>query len=59
MIDALNGDADKTSGDTNGVVSLLEMQNFVSRKVIELTKGQQHPTTPQSQNVQDFPLIKY
>ena len=59
IIQALKGDADKINGDDNGFVSLLEMQNFVSRKVVEITKGEQHPTTPQSQNVRDFPLFKY
>ncbi len=51
------GEADK-AGDKNGYVSLLEMQGYVSRKVVEITKGGQHPTTPQSQNLRDFPLFK-
>lgn len=59
MILALKGEADKTHGDGNGIVSLLEMQSYVSRKVVELTKGDQHPTTPQSVNIRDFPLFKY
>ena len=59
LILALQGEADKVNGDSNGYVSLLEMQSFVSRKVVELTKGDQHPTTPQSSNVRDFPLIRY
>ncbi|MCH8076098.1 MAG: caspase family protein [SAR324 cluster bacterium] len=54
-----NGKADKMSGDRNGVVSVLEMFNYVSRRVPEITENKQHPTMPIVRNLRDFPLARY
>lgn len=54
----LDGHADLEAGDGDGMVSILELQSYVSRKVPELTDGNQHPTTPESYNVKDFPIFK-
>ncbi|RMH19902.1 MAG: hypothetical protein D6698_05125 [Gammaproteobacteria bacterium] len=56
LLRALSGEADKETGNHDGVVSLLELQNFVSRIVPKLTDGRQHPTSPEMVNLRDFPI---
>ncbi|MCK5714556.1 MAG: OmpA family protein [Nitrosomonadaceae bacterium] len=58
LIEGLTGDADKKSGDQNNYVGILELMSYVSRRVPEITNGDQHPTTPQLINVRDFPLAE-
>jgi WD40 repeat protein len=59
LLTGLSGEADKTNGDSNGVVSILELQQYISSKVPELTKGIQHPTTTMVNNLTDFPICSY
>lgn len=56
LLEALDGAADQNSGDQNAVNSVNEVIAFVSRRVPQMTQGQQHPTVPQIDNLLDFPL---
>lgn len=40
----------------DGSVTVLELQDFVTRRVIELTEGRQHPFIPKQLDFTDFPL---
>ena len=52
LLEALEGKAKSGAGST----SVLELEHYVSKRVPELTKGKQHPTAPDSNNFQDYPL---
>ncbi len=56
LLDGLKGNADTQTGNSDGVVTVLELQNYVSRVVPEITNGRQHPTTPNMENFRDYPL---
>ncbi len=58
LLEGLKGKADTVSGNKDGFVSLHELHSYVSRRVPQITNGQQHPTTPTMSNVRDFPLTK-
>jgi hypothetical protein len=58
LLEGLGGLADKKVGDSDGYVSVLELETFVARRVPELTKSKQHPTTAFSSKFQDYPLIR-
>jgi WD40 repeat protein len=54
LIEALEGNGDL---DKDGYISMAEVQNYVSRRVPDITKGQQHPTVPLVQQLRDFPFV--
>ena len=56
LLEGLAGGADKNAGDGDGFNSITELISYTSRRVPQLTNGDQHPTMPQSDNVLDFPL---
>ena len=56
LLEGLGGQADKMAGDGDGYVSVLELETFVSRRVPEMTKSKQHPTTAFSSKFQDYPI---
>jgi outer membrane protein OmpA-like peptidoglycan-associated protein/WD40 repeat protein len=41
----------------HGAVTLNDLQSYVSRRVVEMTAKRQHPTTPLSENLLDFPVV--
>ncbi len=51
LLEGLEGKAGQ-----GGHVSVLQLERYVSQRVPELTKGRQHPTAPDSNNFQDYPL---
>lgn len=53
LLEGLEGKARSGSGPA---VSVLDLERYVSRRVPELTQGKQHPTAPDSNNFQDYPL---
>jgi len=55
LIEGLKGNADI---DKNGIVSILELHNFVSSNVPQITNGGQHPTST-TINLRDFPISKF
>jgi len=59
LLEGLEGEADRKAGDNNRYIGIFELINYVSRRVPEITDGNQHPTTPQSLNVRDFPIYAY
>ncbi len=56
LLEGMGGQADKKVGDGDGYVSVLELETFVSRRVPEMTKSKQHPTTAFSSKFQDYPI---
>ena len=58
LLEGLNGQADKKVGDGDGYVSVLELETYVARRVPEITKGKQHPTTAYSSKFQDYPVMR-
>jgi hypothetical protein len=58
LLEGLSGQADKKFGDNDGYVSVLELETFVNRRVIEMTKGKQHPTNAFSSKFQDYPVVR-
>lgn len=44
--------------DGDGKVTLHELQNYVSRRVPEMTGGVQHPMTVRMENFRDFPIAR-
>lgn len=54
LLEGLEGKA--KAGGAGSYVSVLELERYVSQRVPELTKGKQHPTAPDSNNFQDYPL---
>lgn len=56
VLEGLEGAADSQAGNRDGVVSLQELTTFVMRRVPELTRNAQHPTTPSTERLQDFPV---
>jgi WD40 repeat protein/outer membrane protein OmpA-like peptidoglycan-associated protein len=54
MLEGLSGQADM---DDNGYISMAELQAYVSRRVPDITKGQQHPTFPLIEQLRDFPFV--
>ena len=54
LLDGLDGPADY---DRDGVITLKELDLYVTRSVKTLTKGQQRPTTTIPTNLPDFPLF--
>ena len=58
LLEGLNGQADKKVGDGDGYVSVLELETFVARRVPEMTRGKQHPTTAFSSKFQDYPVMR-
>jgi outer membrane protein OmpA-like peptidoglycan-associated protein len=57
ILGALAGKADSESGNKDGVVSVLELQTYVSSQVPKITGGRQHPTSPSQIRLRDFPLV--
>ncbi|MBK8326847.1 MAG: caspase family protein [Moraxellaceae bacterium] len=55
LLEALAGEADK-KGDKDNVVSVLELESYVSGRVPEITNGKQHPMTPYADRFQDYPI---
>nr|WP_321524265.1 OmpA family protein [uncultured Cohaesibacter sp.] len=56
LLEGLNGKADADAGDQNGYTSVQELISYTSRRVPQMTNGEQHPTVPNSSNVLDFPI---
>ena len=56
VLEGLEGAADRDAGNRDGLVSIQELSTFVMRRVPELTRNAQHPTTPSSERLQDFPV---
>lgn len=56
VLEGIEGAADREAGNRDGVVSIQELTTFVMRRVPELTRNSQHPTTPSSERLQDFPV---
>ena len=54
----LEGLAGKATQSGDGAVYLTALDNYVSARVKELSKGQQNPVTGKSTSVRDFPLSK-
>ena len=55
IIEGLSGKADFNK---DGVIYLNELDTYVTDRVKELTRGQQHPVTAKPGNVRSFPLAK-
>lgn len=55
IIEGLSGKADFNK---DGVVYLNELDTYVTDRVKELTKGQQHPVTAKPGSIRSFPLAK-
>lgn len=55
IVEGLSGKADFNK---DGVVYLNELDTYVTDRVKELTRGQQHPVTAKPGNVRSFPLAK-
>jgi hypothetical protein len=53
LLEGLEG---KARSSNSAAVSVLDLERYVSRRVPELTQGKQHPTAPDSNNFQDYPL---
>ena len=53
LLEGLEG---KAKSGSSAAVSVLDLERYVSRRVPELTQGKQHPTAPDSNNFQDYPL---
>jgi hypothetical protein len=56
VLEGLEGAADRDAGNRDGLVSIQELTTYVMRRVPELTRNAQHPTTPSSERLQDFPV---
>ena len=54
LLDGLDGPADY---DQDGVITLKELDLYVTRNVKKLTNGSQRPTTQIPANMPDFPLF--
>ena len=54
LLDGLDGLADY---DQDGVITLKELDLYVTRNVKKLTNGSQRPTTQIPANMPDFPLF--
>lgn len=54
VIEALKGAADKTTGDGDGFVSLMEMIFYTKKEVARLTNKAQQPTVPVMNGFQDY-----
>lgn len=58
IIEAIENFEGRADSDKDGAVSIIEMQQYVTRRVIELTKGMQHPYVPPSpKGYTDFPIV--
>ena len=55
VVEGLGGQADF---DRDGLVSLNELDLYVSDRVTELTEGHQHPVTQKPATIRSFPLTK-
>jgi uncharacterized caspase-like protein len=55
MLEGLAGQAKKTN---DGAVYLTSLDAYVTERVRDLTKGQQHPVTSRPTTVRDFPVSK-
>ena len=55
LVEGLDGQADGLL-ERDGVVTIEELKAYVSRRVVELTGGLQHPTYPLVRYGRDFPL---
>lgn len=55
IVEGLSGKADFNK---DGIVYLNELDTYVTDRVKELTRGQQHPVTAKPGNVRSFPLSK-
>lgn len=56
LLEGLEGAADQEAGNRDGVVSIAELMTYVMHRVPVLTRGGQHPNTPSSDRLQDYPL---
>ncbi len=54
LIEGLKSEAD----DDNGVITMKELDTYVSKVVPKLTKGAQHPITYTPEGYRDFPVAK-
>jgi len=59
LLEGIKGQADRVAGNSDKYIGIFELVSYVSRRVPQLTDGDQHPTTPQSINVRDFPISTY
>ncbi len=59
LLEGIKGQADRVAGNNDKYIGIFELVSYVSRRVPQLTDGDQHPTTPQSINVRDFPICTY
>jgi WD40 repeat protein len=55
ILEGLSGKADYNK---DGVVYLNELDNYVTERVKELSKGQQHPVTARPASIRSFPLSR-
>jgi uncharacterized caspase-like protein len=55
LLEGLSGKADY---NRDGVVTLTELDNYVTERVKELSKGKQHPVTAKPTSIRSFPLSK-
>ncbi len=53
LVEGLSGKADYSK---NSVISINELDLYISERVKELTKGRQTPTTTKPTTIQDFPI---
>lgn len=59
VIEAIGEKSGKSDVDKDGGISVIELQQYVTRRVIELTGGKQHPYIPPSpKGYTDFPLVR-
>ena len=56
VLEGLEGAADRDAGNRDGLITIQELTTYVMRRVPELTRNAQHPTTPSTERLQDFPL---
>ena len=55
LLESLDGKGD-SNGD--GLLTVFELFNYLDKRVIEITKGVQHPIIPFAKDVRDFPFYQ-
>jgi uncharacterized caspase-like protein len=55
VVEGLSGKAERSK---DGAIYLHKLDGYVTDRVKELTKGQQHPVTAKPSSIRSFPLAK-
>jgi WD40 repeat protein len=56
LIEALSGRTRTQSAGDEGILTVLQLQNYVASRVPAMTNGRQHPTVPEAHEFRDFPI---